>query len=66
MKRFALAAGLAAAAFTALCAFLLRDKPAEVTGPPAPAAASSAAGRGFLDRYFRGVYEAESGPVQAH
>jgi hypothetical protein len=67
MKRFALSAGLAAAAFTALCAFLLHGKPQDVPAPPAaPAAASSPGEPNFLEQYFRRVWEAESGQARFH
>jgi hypothetical protein len=67
MKRFTLGAGLAALAFTALCAFLLRGKPRDLTGPPAASAAASCpSDRGFLARYFRAVWEAESGQARPH
>ncbi len=65
MKRFALAAGLAAVAFTVLCAFVLHRRPPGVGGlSAAPAVASSPDSDDFLDRYFRTVWEAELG--QAH
>jgi hypothetical protein len=67
MKRFTLGAGLAALAFTALCAFLLRGKPHDLTGSAAaPITASSPGDRSFLARYFRAVWEAESGQARVH
>jgi hypothetical protein len=67
MKRFYLSAGLAAAVFVALCAFLLRGHLKDTPGPTGSSSATpDSSDHNFLEDYFQRVWEAESGQARFH